>query len=99
VGNSYVVNLCKVASLKLSPANVVRHMTFLHGYTEPLLLLLHETKPTWGGRCVWVVVLTSVVSCCVLKPLGRAFDRSSLLRCPQLESKANIHPAPSKPAG
>jgi hypothetical protein len=23
---------------------------FLHGYTEPLLLLLHEPEPTWPGR-------------------------------------------------
>jgi cleavage and polyadenylation specificity factor subunit 1 len=50
VGNSYLVHLAKVASLKLSSDCAVRAMTFLHGYTEPVLLLLHETTPTWGGR-------------------------------------------------
>ncbi len=28
----------------------VRDVCFLHGYTEPLLLVLHETAPTWPGR-------------------------------------------------
>ncbi|WIA38397.1 hypothetical protein OEZ86_001723 [Tetradesmus obliquus] len=50
VGNSYLVNLAKVSSLKLASDCAVRAMTFLHGYTEPVLLLLHETAPTWGGR-------------------------------------------------
>lgn len=50
VGNSYLVNLAKVSSLKLASDCAVRAMTFLHGYTEPVLLLLHETPPTWGGR-------------------------------------------------
>jgi cleavage and polyadenylation specificity factor subunit 1 len=50
VGNSYLVHLSKVASLKLSSDCAVRAMTFLHGYTEPVLLLLHETPPTWGAR-------------------------------------------------
>jgi cleavage and polyadenylation specificity factor subunit 1 len=30
----------------------VRDAVFLHGYTEPLLLVLHEDKPTWPGRSV-----------------------------------------------
>ncbi|KAF6256640.1 hypothetical protein COO60DRAFT_92934 [Scenedesmus sp. NREL 46B-D3] len=50
VGNSYLVHLAKVPSLKLASDCAVRAMTFLHGYTEPVLLLLHETTPTWGGR-------------------------------------------------
>lgn len=52
VGNSYLVNLAKVPNLKLSSDTSVRCITFLHGYTEPVLLLLYETVPTWGGRCV-----------------------------------------------
>lgn len=51
VGNSYLVHLAKVPSLKLASDCAVRAMSFLHGYTEPVLLLLHETTPTWGGRC------------------------------------------------
>jgi cleavage and polyadenylation specificity factor subunit 1 len=27
----------------------VRDMAFLHGYAEPVLLLLHEPDPTWPG--------------------------------------------------
>lgn len=33
----------------VSPVQV-RHAVFLHGYTEPMLLLLHEPEPTWPGR-------------------------------------------------
>lgn len=50
MGNSYCVNLDKIASLNLVAATSIRALAFLHGYTEPLLLLLHETAPTWGGR-------------------------------------------------
>lgn len=50
VGNSYLVNLAKLPSIKLTSDTAVRGMTFLHGYTEPVLLLLHESAPTWGGR-------------------------------------------------
>jgi hypothetical protein len=39
-----------VTSLRLASATAVRGMAFLHGYTEPLLALLHETTPTWGAR-------------------------------------------------
>jgi len=28
----------------------VRDAVFLHGYAEPVLLLLHEVSPTWAGR-------------------------------------------------
>ncbi len=31
----------------------VRDCVFLPGYTEPVLLLLHETDPTWAGRLRW----------------------------------------------
>lgn len=54
------MNLAKVPSLRLTSATAVRDMAFMHGFTEPLLVLLHETTPTWGGRwvgggsvCVW----------------------------------------------
>jgi len=50
VGNSYCVNLGKVPSLKLTSATSVRDLAFMHGFTEPLLVLLHETAPTWGAR-------------------------------------------------
>jgi hypothetical protein len=50
VGNSYTVNLAKVPSLKLTSATAVRALTFMHGFTQPLLVLLHETTPTWGAR-------------------------------------------------
>eukprot|EP00878_Enallax_costatus_P012110 GHUV01012643.1.p1 GENE.GHUV01012643.1~~GHUV01012643.1.p1 ORF type:complete len:1562 (+),score=569.41 GHUV01012643.1:165-4850(+) len=50
VGNSYLVNLAKMPTIKLASDTSVRGMTFLHGYTEPVLLLLHESTPTWGGR-------------------------------------------------
>lgn len=50
VGNSYLVQLSKMPTIKLTSDTAVRGMTFLHGYTEPVLLLLHESAPTWGGR-------------------------------------------------
>lgn len=50
VGNSYLVQLAKMPTIKLASDTAVRGMTFLHGYTEPVLLLLHESAPTWGGR-------------------------------------------------
>jgi cleavage and polyadenylation specificity factor subunit 1 len=28
----------------------VRDIAFLHGYVEPVLLVLHEAEPTWVGR-------------------------------------------------
>ena len=28
----------------------VRDLTFLHGYNEPVLVVLHEAVPTWSGR-------------------------------------------------
>ncbi|KAI8464986.1 MAG: CPSF A subunit region-domain-containing protein [Monoraphidium minutum] len=45
LGNSYLVDVGKDAGV-----GQVRAAAFLHGYTEPLLLLLHEDKPTWPGR-------------------------------------------------
>ncbi|GLI63467.1 hypothetical protein VaNZ11_006441, partial [Volvox africanus] len=45
VGNSYLLNLNKMMGIR-----EVRDCVFLHGYTEPVLLLLHEPDPTWVGR-------------------------------------------------
>ncbi|KXZ43815.1 hypothetical protein GPECTOR_80g175 [Gonium pectorale] len=45
VGNSYMLNLQKMMGIR-----EVRDCVFLHGYTEPVLLLLHESDPTWAGR-------------------------------------------------
>lgn len=28
----------------------VRDAVFLHGYNEPVLVLLHEAEPTWAGN-------------------------------------------------
>ena len=32
------------------PAGQVRDAVFLHGYNEPVLMLLHEAEPTWAGN-------------------------------------------------
>ncbi|KAG2481891.1 hypothetical protein HYH03_019150, partial [Edaphochlamys debaryana] len=45
VGNAYLLNLSKMMGIR-----EVRDCVFLHGYTEPVLLLLHEPDPTWAGR-------------------------------------------------
>lgn len=44
IGNSYVDNLAKVGIREVMDA------VFLHGYSEPVLLLLHESEPTWEGN-------------------------------------------------
>lgn len=36
--------------LRLRGINAVRDAVFLHGYAEPVLLVLHEVAPTWAGR-------------------------------------------------
>ncbi|CAL8463354.1 g2888 [Coccomyxa elongata] len=43
VGNSYILKLAKLGITE------VRDAVFLHRYSEPVLLVLHETKPSWGG--------------------------------------------------
>lgn len=60
VGNSYVINLAKTAGIK-----DVRDAAFLYGYTEPVLLLLHETEPTWPGRYYSLASLQATVTCLV----------------------------------
>lgn len=44
VGNGYVLNLNKMG------INDVIDLAFLHGYAEPVLLLLHEPEPAWVGK-------------------------------------------------
>ncbi|EFJ51734.1 hypothetical protein VOLCADRAFT_87503 [Volvox carteri f. nagariensis] len=44
LGNGYLLNLNKMMGIR-----EVRDCVFLHGYTEPVLLLLHEPDPTWVG--------------------------------------------------
>ena len=39
-----------VLDLRLRDINAVRDAVFLHGYAEPVLLVLHEVAPTWAGR-------------------------------------------------
>ncbi len=36
--------------LRARGVRAVRDAVFLHGYAEPVLLLLHEVAPTWAGR-------------------------------------------------
>ncbi|GFR46062.1 hypothetical protein Agub_g7532, partial [Astrephomene gubernaculifera] len=45
VGNSYVLNLHKMMGIR-----EIRDCVFLAGYTEPVLLVLHEPDATWAGR-------------------------------------------------
>ena len=55
---SFVVDL--TADLALSG---VRDAAFLHGYGEPVVLILHEREPTWAARMPLVndtCVLTAV---------------------------------------
>ena len=39
----------KCAAASARPSLQVRDAVFLHGYNEPVLLLLHEEDPTWAG--------------------------------------------------
>ncbi|CAM6094104.1 unnamed protein product [Calypogeia fissa] len=44
VASSYVVNL------RSMDMKHVKDFVFLHGYNEPVILVLHEREPTWAGR-------------------------------------------------
>ncbi|RMZ55782.1 hypothetical protein APUTEX25_005823 [Auxenochlorella protothecoides] len=44
VGNSYVDDLGSALDIQ-----EVKAATFLHGYSEPVLLVLHEPRPSWSG--------------------------------------------------
>ena len=44
LGSSFVLDL------RSRGVRTVRDAVFLHGYAEPVLLILHEVAPTWAGR-------------------------------------------------
>lgn len=44
VKSSYVVSMRELDVIH------IKDFTFLHGYIEPVLLVLHEKDPTWAGR-------------------------------------------------
>lgn len=44
VKSSYVVSMRELGVIH------IKDFTFLHGYIEPVLLLLHEKEPTWAGH-------------------------------------------------
>jgi cleavage and polyadenylation specificity factor subunit 1 len=44
IESSYVV------SLRDLDIKFVKDFVFLHGYTEPVVVVLHEKEPTWAGR-------------------------------------------------
>ncbi|KAF8646672.1 hypothetical protein HU200_065721 [Digitaria exilis] len=44
IESSYVIDL------RLLEMNHIKDFTFVHGYIEPVLVILHEQEPTWAGR-------------------------------------------------
>ncbi|XP_020084456.1 probable cleavage and polyadenylation specificity factor subunit 1 isoform X1 [Ananas comosus] len=47
IESSYVINLREL------DMNHVKDFTFVHGYIEPVMVILHEREPTWAGRISW----------------------------------------------
>ncbi|XP_078166463.1 cleavage and polyadenylation specificity factor 160 isoform X1 [Carex rostrata] len=47
VESSYII------SLRELEINHVKDFIFVHGYIEPVLVVLHEKEPTWAGRLPW----------------------------------------------
>ncbi|KAJ3679867.1 hypothetical protein LUZ60_016145 [Juncus effusus] len=47
VESSYIINLHELE------INHVKDFIFVHGYIEPVLVILHEKEPTWAGRLAW----------------------------------------------
>ncbi|XP_074570014.1 cleavage and polyadenylation specificity factor subunit 1 [Curcuma longa] len=47
IESSYVINLRDL------DMKHVKDFTFVHGYIEPVLVVLHEKEPTWAGRISW----------------------------------------------
>lgn len=47
IESSYIINL-RDLDMKL-----IKDFTFVHGYIEPVMVILHETEPTWAGRISW----------------------------------------------
>lgn len=47
IESSYVINL---RDLEM---NHIKDFTFVHGYIEPVMVILHERELTWAGRLSW----------------------------------------------
>ncbi|KAM7272599.1 hypothetical protein ACFE04_027262 [Oxalis oulophora] len=47
IESSYIINL---RDLEMKH---VKDFIFVHGYIEPVLVILHEREPTWAGRLTW----------------------------------------------
>ncbi|XP_008791964.2 cleavage and polyadenylation specificity factor subunit 1 isoform X2 [Phoenix dactylifera] len=47
IESSYVINLHDL------DMKHVKDFTFVHGYIEPVMVILHEREPTWAGRISW----------------------------------------------
>ncbi|WOL10817.1 cleavage and polyadenylation specificity factor subunit 1 isoform X1 [Canna indica] len=47
IESSYVINLRDL------DMKHVKDFTFVHGYIEPVMVILHEKEPTWAGRVAW----------------------------------------------
>lgn len=47
IESSFVINL---RDLEMQH---VKDFTFVHGYIEPVMVILHEKEPTWAGRISW----------------------------------------------
>ncbi|GMH19709.1 hypothetical protein Nepgr_021550 [Nepenthes gracilis] len=47
IDSSYIVNLRDL------DMKHVKDFIFVHGYIEPVLVILHEREPTWAGRISW----------------------------------------------
>jgi cleavage and polyadenylation specificity factor subunit 1 len=49
-GSAAALTASFVLDLRPRGIRAVRDAVFLHGYAEPVLLVLHEVSPTWAGR-------------------------------------------------
>ncbi|PKA60062.1 Cleavage and polyadenylation specificity factor subunit 1 [Apostasia shenzhenica] len=47
IESSYIINLRDL------DMKHVKDFTFIHGYIEPVVVILHEREPTWAGRISW----------------------------------------------
>lgn len=47
IESSYIINLREV------DMKHVKDFIFVHGYIEPVMVILHEREPTWAGRVAW----------------------------------------------
>ncbi|KAJ0968727.1 hypothetical protein J5N97_021604 [Dioscorea zingiberensis] len=47
IESSYIIDLREL------DMKHVKDFTFIHGYIEPVMVILHEKEPTWAGRISW----------------------------------------------